>query len=163
MRNYLKDKLKSAAWLIRSIHQRQKTIYRVTESIVQHQLEFFEKGPGFIKPLILKTVAQDLEVHESTVSRATNNKYVHTPYGLFELKYFFSSGLLMSNGEFVSSESIKLKIKELVRDESEGRPLSDQALVDLLKKTGIKVARRTVAKYREALKILPSSKRKNHG
>ncbi len=158
--DYIQDKLRSAVWLIKSIHQRQRTIYKVTESIVKHQEDFFEKGPGFIKPMILKDIANDIGMHESTVSRVTTSKYVHTPQGIFELKYFFNSGINKTDGDSVASETVKLKIKALVDNEDVKKPLSDQKIVDLLKKDGIKIARRTVAKYRDVLKILPSSKRK---
>lgn len=158
--NYIQDKLRSAVWLIKSIHQRQRTIYKVTESIVKHQQDFFEKGPGFIKPMILRDIANDIGMHESTVSRVTTNKYVHTPRGIFELKYFFNSGISKTDGDSLASESVKLKIKNLVEDEDVRNPLSDQKIVELLKKDGIQIARRTVAKYRDMLKILPSSKRK---
>ncbi|NJL24102.1 MAG: RNA polymerase factor sigma-54, partial [Calothrix sp. SM1_5_4] len=158
--NYIQDKLRSAVWLIKSIHQRQRTIYKVTESIVKHQHDFFEKGPGFIKPMILRDIANDIGMHESTVSRVTTNKYVHTPRGIFELKYFFNSGISMTDGDSLASESVKLKIKNLVGEEDPRNPLSDQKIVELLKKDGIQIARRTVAKYRDMLKILPSSKRK---
>jgi RNA polymerase sigma-54 factor len=158
--NYIQDKLRSAVWLIKSIHQRQRTIYKVTESIVKHQQDFFEKGPGFIKPMILRDIANDIGMHESTVSRVTTNKYVHTPRGIFELKYFFNSGISKTDGDSLASESVKLKIKNLVSDEDDKNPLSDQKIVELLKKDGIQIARRTVAKYRDVLRILPSSKRK---
>lgn len=158
--NYIQDKLRSAVWLIKSIHQRQRTIYKVTESIVKHQQDFFEKGPGFIKPMILRDIASDIGMHESTVSRVTTNKYVHTPRGIFELKYFFNSGISKTDGDSLASESVKLKIKTLVGGEDDKNPLSDQKIVELLKKDGIQIARRTVAKYRDMLRILPSSKRK---
>jgi len=157
---YIQDKLRSAVWLIKSIHQRQRTIYKVTESIVKHQRDFFEKGPAFIKPMILRDIAADIGMHESTVSRVTTNKYVHTPRGIFELKYFFNSGISKTDGDSLASESVKLKIKNLVDAEDEKNPLSDQKIVELLKKDGIQIARRTVAKYRDMLRILPSSKRK---
>ncbi|MEZ4872189.1 MAG: RNA polymerase factor sigma-54 [Bdellovibrionales bacterium] len=159
---YIQDKLKSAIWLIKSIHQRQRTIYKVTESIVKHQQEFFESGPAHIRPMILRDIANDIGMHESTVSRVTTNKYVHTPQGIFELKYFFNSGINKTDGDSLASESVKLKIKNLIGDEDPKSPLSDQKIVDLLKKDGIKIARRTVAKYRDMLKILPSSKRKKY-
>lgn len=158
--NYIQEKLRSALWLIRSIHQRQRTIYKVTESIVKHQTEFFEKGSSFIKPMILRDIANDIGMHESTVSRVTTNKYVHTPQGIYELKYFFNSGISTDDGDSLASESVKMKIKALVSAEDPKKPLSDQKLVELLKKDGIIIARRTVAKYRDVLKILPSSKRK---
>lgn len=157
---YIQEKLRSAVWLIKSIHQRQRTIYKVTESIVKHQKDFFDKGPAFIKPMILRDIANDIGMHESTVSRVTTSKYVHTPRGIFELKYFFNSGISTSDGDALASESVKLKIKEHVSGEDPRNPLSDQKIVDLLKKDGIQIARRTVAKYRDVLKILPSSKRK---
>jgi RNA polymerase sigma-54 factor len=160
--DYIQEKLRSAVWLIKSIHQRQRTIYKVTESIVKHQTDFFEKGPGFIKPMILRDIANDIGMHESTVSRVTTNKYVHTPRGIFELKYFFNSGISMTDGDSLASESVKLKIKSLVDKEDVKNPLSDQKIVELLKKDNIIIARRTVAKYRDMLRILPSSKRKKH-
>ncbi len=160
--DYVQDKLRSAVWLIKSIHQRQRTIYKVAESIVKHQEEFFEKGPAFIKPMILRDIANDIEMHESTVSRVTTAKYMHTPQGIFELKYFFNSGISKTGGGSLASESVKLKIKDLVDGEDPKKPLSDQKIVELLKKDGIKIARRTVAKYRDVLKILPSSKRKKY-
>lgn len=159
---YIQDKLRSAVWLIKSIHQRQRTIYRVTESIVKHQTDFFEKGPAFIKPMILRDIANDIGMHESTVSRVTTNKFVHTPRGIFELKYFFNSGITKTDGDSLASESVKLKIQNMVSGEDVKNPLSDQKIVELLKKDGIKIARRTVAKYRDNLKILPSSKRKKY-
>lgn len=160
--DYVQDKLRSAIWLIKSIHQRQRTIYKVAESIVKHQTDFFEKGPAFIKPMILRDIANDIGMHESTVSRVTTNKYVHTPRGIFELKYFFNSGISKTDGDSVASESVKVKIKELVTQEDPKNPLSDQKIVELLKKEGIDIARRTVAKYRDVLKILPSSRRKKY-
>ena len=159
---YIQEKLRSAVWLIKSIHQRQRTIYKVTESIVKHQRDFFAKGPGFIKPMILRDIANDIGMHESTVSRVTTAKYVHTPRGIFELKYFFNSGISTDDGDSLASESVKLKIKDLVSVEDARNPLSDQKIVELLKKDGIQIARRTVAKYRDVLKILPSSKRKKY-
>lgn len=158
--DYIQNKLRSAIWLIKSIHQRQRTIHKVAESIVRKQREFFEKGAAFIKPMILRDVAEDIGMHESTVSRVTSNKYMYTTQGIFELKYFFNSGISTSDGDSMASESVKLKIKDLVSKENPKDPLSDQAIVDLLKKEGIQIARRTVAKYRDVLKILPSSKRK---
>ena len=160
--DYIQDKLRSAVWLIKSIHQRQRTIYKVTESIVKHQQEFFDKGPAFIKPMILRDIANDIGMHESTVSRVTTNKYVHTPRGIFELKYFFNSGINTDDGDSLASESVKLRIKELISKEDVKNPLSDQKIVDMLKKEGIQIARRTVAKYRDMLKVLPSSKRKKY-
>lgn len=158
---YIQEKLRSAVWLIKSIHNRQKTIYRVMESIVKHQRDFFEKGVHFLKPMVLREVAQDVGVHESTISRVTSNKYVHTPVGTFELKYFFNSGISTDGGAGdVASESVKEKIRMLISKEDAKRPLSDQKLVELLKDDSIDIARRTVAKYREGLGILSSARRK---
>lgn len=158
-RDYLTERLKAASWLIKSIHQRQNTIYRVTESIVKFQKEFLEQGVEKLRPLVLKDVADEIEMHESTVSRVTTNKYVHTPQGVFELKYFFTSGIKTTNGN-VSSSSIKEKIKNIIAAEAPKKPISDQKIVDLLATEDIQIARRTVAKYRESLGILSSSKRK---
>ena len=159
-KDYIQDKLKSAAWLIKSIHQRQRTIYRVTESIVRFQRDFFESGVSYLKPLVLRDVAEDIEMHESTISRVTTNKYVHTPQGVFELKYFFNSAINSLDGDFISSESVKDHLKNIIKAEDAKKPFSDQEVADLLKKYNINVARRTVAKYRESLGILPSRKRK---
>lgn len=160
--DYIRDKLKAAVFLIKSIHQRQRTIFRVTESIVKHQRDFFERGPGYLKPMILRDIAEDIGIHESTVSRVTSNKYLHSPRGIFELKYFFNSGISKSGGESLASESVKLKIRDLVAKEDPKSPLSDQRIVELLKGEGIEIARRTVAKYRDVLGVLPSSKRKKY-
>jgi RNA polymerase sigma-54 factor len=160
--DYIQDKLRSAVWLIKSIHQRQRTIHKVADSIVKQQREFFEKGPAFLKPMVLRDVANDIGMHESTVSRVTTAKYMHTPQGIYELKYFFNSGINSSDGDALASESVKLKIKDLVAKEDPKNPISDQKIVDLLKVEGIQIARRTVAKYRDTLKILPSSQRKKY-
>ncbi len=160
-KDYLQDKLRAAVWLIKSIHNRQKTIYRVMESIVKHQRDFFDKGVHFLKPMVLREVASDIGVHESTISRVTTNKYVHTPVGTFELKYFFNSGISSGDGSGdVASESVKEKIRSLIGKEDAKRPLSDQKLVELLQEDGIEIARRTVAKYRESMNILSSARRK---
>lgn len=159
-REYIQERLRSAQWLIRSIQQRQRTIVRVTESILRFQREFFEKGSAYLKPLILRDVADDIGMHESTVSRVTTNKYVHTPQGIFELKYFFNSGITRSDGDDLASEAVKLKIKQIVANEDSKHPHSDQKIVELLLEQNIEIARRTVAKYREQLRIQPSSKRK---
>jgi RNA polymerase sigma-54 factor len=160
-KDYLQDKLRAAVWLIKSIHNRQKTIYRVMESIVKHQRDFFDKGVHFLKPMVLREVASDIGVHESTISRVTTNKYVHTPVGTFELKYFFNSGISSGDGSGdVASESVKEKIRSLIGKEDSKRPLSDQKLVELLKEDGIEIARRTVAKYRESMNLLSSARRK---
>jgi len=160
VKDYVQDKLRSAVWLIKSIEKRQKTIYRVAEAIVKYQQEFFKKGVEFLKPLTLKKIADEIGVHESTVSRVTTNKFMHSPLGVFELKYFFMSGIGGKSGDEVSSEVLKFKIKHLIELENAHRPLSDQKIAELLKREGIEVARRTVAKYREVLGILSSAKRK---
>jgi RNA polymerase sigma-54 factor len=161
-KNYVSEKMKAAEWLIKSIRQRQRTIYRVTESIVKRQREFFDNGVEYLKPMILKDVAEDISMHESTISRVTNNKFVHTPRGVFELKYFFNSSVTRSDGQDMASESVKRMISDLVKAEDVKRPLSDQRIVEILEEKGIQLARRTVAKYREQLHILPSSKRKKY-
>jgi RNA polymerase sigma-54 factor len=159
-RDYIQEKLRSAIWLIKSIHQRQRTIYRVAESIFRFQKEFLDYGVSHLRPLILKDVAEEVQMHESTISRVTTNKYVHTPQGIFELKFFFNSSLAGANGETVASESVKERIRLLTAQEDHAHPLSDQELTEILLKEDIHIARRTVAKYREALGILPSNKRK---
>ncbi|HWV38922.1 MAG TPA: RNA polymerase factor sigma-54 [Vulgatibacter sp.] len=160
-KEFIQEKLRSAMWLIRSIHQRQRTIHKVTESIVKFQRDFLDHGVAHLKPLILKDVAEDIEMHESTVSRVTTNKYVHTPQGIFELKYFFNSSIPKTGGDEVASEAVKAAIKRLVASEGSAKaPYSDQKLVELLREENIQIARRTVAKYREELGILPSSKRR---
>ncbi|MBN1625488.1 MAG: RNA polymerase factor sigma-54 [Deltaproteobacteria bacterium] len=160
-REYIQDKLKSAAWLIKSIHQRQRTIYKVTESIVQFQRNFFEKGVTYLKPLVLRDVAEHIQMHESTISRVTTNKYVHTPQGVFELKYFFNSAInSMEGGDSIASESVKEHIRNIIKAENKSSPYSDQEIAEMLKGSNIDVARRTVAKYRETMGILPSRKRR---
>lgn len=159
-KDYILDKLRGAEFLIKSINKRRKTIRRVTESILKYQRAFFDLGASGLRPLVLQEVADDIGVHMSTVSRVTSNKYVHTPHGLFELKYFFSAGVRQQDGEDMAAEAIKSKIRELVQDENKKKPFSDQAIANFLKEAGVSVARRTVAKYREAMGILPSSKRK---
>jgi RNA polymerase sigma-54 factor len=162
-RSYVHEKVRSALWLIKSIHQRQRTIYKVMDSILKHQREFFEKGINFLKPLNLRDVADDIEMHESTVSRVTTNKYVHTPQGIFELKYFFNSSINRVDGQAVASESVKERIGRLIRNEDPRRPLSDQRIAEMLRVANINIARRTVTKYREALNILSSTKRRQVG
>ncbi len=159
-KSFIQEKLRSAVWLIRSIHMRQRTIYRVMESILKFQHDFFERGPTALKPLILKDVAEDVGMHESTISRVTTNKYVHTPQGIYELKYFFNSSIAKVDGDAIASESVRNHIEKLIREESPKSPLSDQQIVEVLKKQNIDIARRTVAKYREMLRIPSSSKRK---
>ena len=158
---YIQEKLRSAAWLIKSIHQRQRTIYRVTESIVRFQRGFLDNGITQLRPLVLRDVAENIEMHESTVSRVTTNKYVHTPQGIFELKFFFNSSIRSVVGDAVASESVKEQIRKIVKTEKATKPYSDQDISDILRKLNIRVARRTVAKYREMMGILPSRKRKN--
>ncbi len=160
-KEFIGEKLRNAQWLIRAIEQRRKTIIRVTECIVEKQREFFEKGVAFLKPMILRDVAETVGMHESTISRVTTNKYVHTPQGLFELKYFFNSAIRRTADEDIASEAVKQAIKRLIDTEDKENPLSDQAIVELLERNeGIQIARRTVAKYREVMGILASSKRK---
>ncbi|MGD9342719.1 MAG: RNA polymerase factor sigma-54 [Desulfuromonadales bacterium] len=157
---YIQEKLRGALWLIKSIHQRQRTIYRVTKSIVKFQRDFFDRGVEHLKPLVLRDVAEDIEMHESTVSRVTTNKYVQTPQGLFELKYFFNSGISTTGGDSVASESVKSKIKEIITGEDARKPFSDQKIVEILRGQGIDIARRTVTKYREMLGVGSSTQRK---
>lgn len=159
-KEYLLDKLRGAEFLIKSINKRRKTIRRVMESILKYQRDFFEGGVAQLRPLVLQDVADDVGVHMSTVSRVTTNKYVHTPHGTFELKYFFSAAVRQDSGTDMAAEAIKSHIKQMVAGENPKKPLSDQKIANLLKDEGIKVARRTVAKYREAMGILPSSRRK---
>ncbi len=159
-RDYIKERLQSATFLIQSIHRRQRTIYRVMKSILEKQMDFFEHGVSHLKPMVLRDVAEDIGVHESTVSRATTNKYVQCPKGVLELKFFFNAAIPRVGGGDVASEAVKDRIRQLVSKENPKKPLSDQALVDLLRAEGLKVARRTVAKYRDEQGILPSSKRK---
>jgi RNA polymerase sigma-54 factor len=159
-KRYIQDKMRAAAWLIKSIQQRQRTLYLVTQSIVRFQHEFFEHGISQLKPLVLKDVAMDIGMHESTVSRATANKYVHTPQGMYELKFFFTSSLQGADGDEVSAESVKERIRKIISEEDPRQPLSDQLIAKLLGAEHVGIARRTVAKYREMMGMLPSSKRR---
>src|SRR5512145_1237484 len=161
-KKYIRDKVQSATWLIKSIQQRQKTIYKVAESIVKHQRDFFDYGIDQLKPLVLRNIAEDVEMHESTISRVVTNKYMHPHRGIFEMKYFFGSSIQRTSGENIASKSVKEEIKHLVGKEDPKNPYSDCEIVDLLKAKGIDIARRTVAKYREMIGILPSSKRKKY-
>ena len=161
-REYIQEKLRSAVWLIKSVYHRQSTIVSVMKSIINFQHDFFEFGPGNLKPLVLRDVAEDINMHESNISRITTNKYVHTPHGIFELKYFFNSGLASDSGEAVASESVKNTIRDIIRNENAYKPYSDQDIADMLKSQGVHIARRTVTKYREMLGVLSSSKRKKH-
>jgi RNA polymerase sigma-54 factor len=159
--DYIQDKIRSAAWLIKSIHQRQKTIYKVMESILKFQRDFFEKGIAHLKPMVLRDVAQDIDMHESTISRVTTNKYAYTPQGIFELKYFFNSSIRRAHGGDIASASVQEKIRQIIAGEDPKKPYSDDKISQLLKQDHeIHIARRTVAKYREMLKVLPSNKRK---
>jgi RNA polymerase sigma-54 factor len=157
---YLKDKMRSAVWLIKSLDQRQRTIYKVADSIVRHQRAFLDHGIEHLRPLVLRDVANDIGMHESTVSRVVSNKYIHTPRGLFPMKYFFHSGIDSSTGDDVSSLSIKSKIARIISEEDSRRPHSDARIMQRLRAEGIQIARRTVAKYREELRIPSSSQRK---
>lgn len=159
-KSFIQDKLRGAVWLIRSIHMRQRTIYKVVESLLKFQRDFFDKGVAHLKPLILKDVAEDVGMHESTISRVTSNKYVHCPQGTYELKYFFNSSIARTGGDSIASESVRDRIKGIIGDEDPSSPVSDQQIVKILKTQDINIARRTVAKYREMLKIPPSSRRK---
>jgi len=161
-KEFVESKLNQALWLIRSIEQRRMTIYQVTEALIKLQINFFEHGIKNLRPLTLKQVAEKVGVHESTVSRATSNKYIQTPHGNFEYKFFFSSGISTSVGDSASSESIKLFIHELIKKEDANKPLSDQKLADLLKNKGITIARRTVTKYREELGIPNAGQRRRY-
>jgi RNA polymerase sigma-54 factor len=158
--NYIKDKIRSAVWLIKSLDQRQRTIYKVAESIIKHQREFLENGIDFLRPLVLRDVADDIQMHESTVSRVVSNKYMHTPRGLFLMKYFFHSGIDSDTGEDISSLTVKKKIQGYIEAEDPRKPLSDSKIMKILNDEGINIARRTVAKYRDELNIPSSTDRK---
>lgn len=162
LNKYLNEKYNSALWLIKSIEQRKQTIFNVVDAVIRHQKDFLDNGSQHLHTLTLKQVADDLGIHESTVSRAINGKYMQTPRGVFEIKYFFSSGVTGSDGEGVSSNSIKSMIKEIIDSEDPKSPYSDQDMVAMLSERGIEISRRTVAKYREGLNILSSSKRRRY-
>lgn len=157
---YLSERFNSALWLIKSIEQRKQTIFNVASAVVRYQQDFFNQGEKFLKTLTLKQIAEEVGVHESTVSRSINGKYMQSPRGVFELKYFFSSGVAGEDGTGVSSNSVKSIIKEIISGEDPRKPFSDQDMVEILKKKGIAISRRTVAKYREGMNILSSSKRR---
>lgn len=159
-KKYIQEKLRSALWLIRSIHQRQRTIYKVAKSIIHFQKEFLDKGIQFLKPLVLRDVAEDIQMHESTISRVTHNKYIHTPQGIYELKFFFNAGITSTQGEDLASESVKNLVREIIAKEDPKNPYSDEKLVQILKGMNIDIARRTVSKYREMMKILSSNERR---
>jgi RNA polymerase sigma-54 factor len=159
-KEYVREKLRSAVWMIKSIHQRQRTIVKVMQSILRFQREFFDKGSEFLKPLNLRDVADDIGMHESTVSRVTTSKYVQTPHGVYELKFFFNSSIQTGDGDSIASESVKEKIRTIIANEDTSKPLSDQRIAGLLKAANIHIARRTVTKYREAMRILSSTRRR---
>jgi RNA polymerase sigma-54 factor len=159
-KEFLQGKLRSAMWLIKSIHQRQRTLYKVTKSIIKFQHDFFDKGINYLRPMVLRDVAEDIQMHESTVSRVTTSKYAHTPRGIFELKFFFNSSVQKNEGADIASESVRNRIHQLIAGENPRRPLSDQKIAKLLQAEDIMIARRTVAKYRETLTIPPSSQRR---
>ena len=159
-KQYVEQKIRSAVWLIKSVEQRQRTLRRVAQSLVNFQRDFLDKGLPFLRPLALRDVGDDINMHESTISRVTTNKYVQTPQGLFELKYFFHSGIVSVNGSMVSSVSVKQMIKDMVEAEDVAAALSDQEIAQALHGQGLTIARRTVAKYREELAILPSHQRR---
>ena len=159
-RAYVKDKFRSALWLIKSVEQRQKTIYKVATSIINFQRDFLDHGIEYLRPLVLRDVANDIGMHESTVSRVVTNKYMHTPQGVFEMKYFFHSGIASAHGEAVSSVTIKQRIRKIIEQEDPRKPLSDSKIVSILQREGLELARRTIAKYREELKIPTSNQRK---
>ncbi|UCG68254.1 MAG: RNA polymerase factor sigma-54, partial [Thermoplasmata archaeon] len=159
-RKYVEEKLRSAVWLIKSIQQRQRTLYNVAKSIVSFQRDFLDRGIAYLKPLTLVDVANDISMHESTISRVTTNKYMYTPQGIFELKFFFNSGLKKKDGDYISSVRVKEMLRELIKNEDSRKPYSDTQILELLKNQGVVIARRTIAKYRDELNILPSQKRK---
>jgi RNA polymerase sigma-54 factor len=161
-RTFMREKLRLAIELIKSLDQRNRTIYKVSESILKFQREFFDRGRELLKPLNLKDVAQDINMHESTISRVTSNKFLSCEHGVYSFRFFFSSALRSGNGEDVSSTSVKDIIKKIVALEDPAKPLSDKLIADKLSEHGIKIARRTVAKYREELKIPPQNMRKKY-
>ncbi|OGW29675.1 MAG: RNA polymerase sigma-54 factor [Nitrospinae bacterium RIFCSPLOWO2_12_FULL_47_7] len=159
-KQYLENKYRSALWLIKSIDQRMQTIYKVGRSLVKQQVEFLDKGMSYLKPMVLKDVAKDIEMHESTVSRITTNKYIDTPQGIFELKFFFHSGIKSFMGDDMSSIRVKNMIKEVIASEDVRDPLTDDEMVEALMRKNAKIARRTITKYRKELNIPPANKRK---
>ena len=161
LREYLKEKIRAGKFLIKCLHQRQTTIFNIATEIVKRQRAFFDQGVAFLKPLTMNQVAEVVGVHETTVSRAIANKYVQTPYGLFDLKYFFTPGYQTASGEVMSNTSVKDAIQDLISRESASKPLSDQEIVKILSERGIPLARRTVAKYRSELGLLPSNLRRS--
>lgn len=162
-RDYVRQKLEQARWLLNAINQRRTTMIRVMEAIVERQREFFERGPAFLRPLIMEDIAQMVEMNVATISRVSNSKYVQTPLGVYEIKYFFNSGIASENGDDVSKRSVKQRIEEIIAAEPADKPYSDQEIFRILNKEGIKLARRTVTKYREELKLQPARLRKRVG
>jgi RNA polymerase sigma-54 factor len=160
-RSYVKDKLRSALWLLKSVDQRQRTIYRVAESIIRHQRGFLDGGVAHLRPLVLRDVANDIGMHESTVSRVVANKYMHTPRGVYAMRFFFHSGITSTLGEEVSSVTIKDRIRRLIEAENVASPYSDSRIAEILRAEGLPLARRTVAKYREELRLPPSNLRRS--
>jgi RNA polymerase sigma-54 factor len=160
VREYIREKIRAGKFLIKSLHQRQQTILNIAKEIVHRQHDFMERGVAFLKPLTMVQVAEVVGVHETTVSRAVSGKYMETPQGTFEMKYFFTSGLQTTTGGNVSNTSVKDMIDELIKKEDQAKPLSDEEIVKLVAEKGVKIARRTVAKYRSELNILPSHLRK---
>jgi RNA polymerase sigma-54 factor len=158
--DYIAEKMRQAIWLIRSIEQRQRTLCKVGESLVKFQQRFLDDGISFLRPLTLREVAEDISMHESTVSRVTTNKYVYTPQGIFELKYFFHRGLSSQNGGVISSVNVKEQLRRIISEEGGEKPISDQRLAEALRNRGITISRRTIAKYRAQLKIPSSGRRK---
>ena len=159
-KDYIKDKIKSGKWLMKNIHQRQQTIYNITNEIVQRQRRFFDEGIAYLQPMTMQVIATALGLHESTVSRAISGKYIQTPRGVFQLKYFFTTPISTKSGTATSATTVKDRINEIIRNEDSKKPLSDSKIIDILKKEGIQLARRTVAKYRKELNILPANLRK---
>ncbi len=162
-KEYIEERLRSAQWLIKGMEQRNRTIYKVAESIVKFQQDFLEHGISRLRPMVLKDVAEDISMHESTISRVTTNKYMHTPQGIFGMKFFFTTGFADGTGTEVSSLTIKDLIQKMIKEEDASAPLKDQQIVDALKARGLEIARRTVAKYREELRIPPTSVRRRMG
>ncbi|MEA1980886.1 MAG: RNA polymerase factor sigma-54 [candidate division Zixibacteria bacterium] len=159
-KEYIKQKMEQAKWMINSINQRRSTMIRVMESIILRQHDFFENGPAFINPLIMEDIARDVDMNVATISRVSNSKYVQTPYGVYEIKYFFTSGIAKEDGENMSKQSVKQRIQEIIKSEPVEKPFSDQEIFRRLNEEGIKLARRTVTKYREEMKIQPARLRK---
>ncbi|HWR72352.1 MAG TPA: RNA polymerase factor sigma-54 [Nitrospirota bacterium] len=162
-RDYIEDRMRSAQWLVKGMEQRNKTIYKVAESIVKFQGDFLDKGISDLKPMVLRDVAEDIGMHESTISRVTTSKYIHTPQGIFSMKFFFTTGFAAHGGDEISSLTVKDSLQKMIKEEDPSAPLKDQQIVDMLRARGIEIARRTVAKYREELRIPPTSVRKRMG